>query len=480
MNYEPVIGLEVHVQLKTESKLFCSCSTEFGAEGNKHTCPVCLGWPGSLPVLNEAALKLAIRVGLALDCKVAERLKFDRKNYFYPDLPKAYQISQYDMPVNGRGELLIETKNVDGKMIERKIGITRAHLEEDAGKLLHEGIVDGSLVDYNRGGIPLLEIVSEPDLGSPQEAYDYLAALKAILQYLEVSDCDMEKGSLRCDANVSVRPVSQEKFGTKVEIKNLNSFKMVQKAIQYEIERQTEALENGETIVQETRLWNDAKGTTFSMRSKEEAHDYRYFPEPDLVPFTLSRTTVEEVRKTLPELPLERARRFIREFGIPEYDAYVLVQEKKIAGYFESCVREGANAKLASNWVQNELLALLNAKNIAIEDCSVSPHALAGLIRLVEQGTLSGKTAKDVLQEMAATGKTAEAIVKEKGLTQVSDTGLIEKAVEKAIAANPTAVAEFKAGKQKALGALVGAVMKETGGKANPKVVNEILHRKLE
>ena len=479
MNYEPVIGLEVHVQLKTESKLFCSCSTEFGAEGNKHTCPVCLGWPGSLPVLNEAALKLAIRVGLALNCKVAERLKFDRKNYFYPDLPKAYQISQYDMPVNGRGELLIETKNADGKMIERKIGITRAHLEEDAGKLLHEGIVDGSLVDYNRGGIPLLEIVSEPDLGSPQEAYDYLAALKAILQYLEVSDCDMEKGSLRCDANVSVRPVSQEKFGTKVEIKNLNSFKMVQKAIQYEIERQTEALENGETIVQETRLWNDAKGTTFSMRSKEEAHDYRYFPEPDLVPFTLSRVTVEEIRKTLPELPLERARRFIREFGIPEYDAYVLVQEKKIAGYFESCVREGAGAKLASNWIQTELLALLNAKNIAIEDCSVSPHALAGLIRLVEQGTLSGKTAKDVLQEMAATGKTAEAIVKEKGLTQVSDTGLIEKAVEKAIAANPTAVAEFKAGKQKALGALVGAVMKETGGKANPKVVNEILHRKL-
>jgi aspartyl-tRNA(Asn)/glutamyl-tRNA(Gln) amidotransferase subunit B len=290
----------------------------------------------------------------------------------------------------------------------------------------------------------------------------------------------MEKGSLRCDANVSVRPVSQAKFGTKVEIKNLNSFKMVQKAIQYEIERQTEALENGETIVQETRLWNDAKGTTFSMRSKEEAHDYRYFPEPDLVPFTLSRATVDEIRKTLPELPLERAKRFIKEFGIPEYDAYVLVQEKKLAGYFESCVREGASAKLASNWVQNELLALLNAKNIAIEDCSVSPHALAGVIRLVERGTLSGKTAKDVLQEMAATGKTAEAIVKEKGLTQVSDTGLIEKAVEKALAANPAAAAEFKAGKQKALGALVGAVMKETGGKANPQLVNKILCQKLQ
>jgi len=441
---------------------------------------VCLGWPGSLPVLNEAALKLGIRVGLALNCKVAERLKFDRKNYFYPDLPKAYQISQFDMPVNGRGELLIETKAADGKMVERKIGITRAHLEEDAGKLLHEGITDGSLVDYNRGGIPLLEIVSEPDLRSPQEAYDYLTALKAILQYVEVSDCDMEKGSLRCDANVSVRPVGQEKFGTKVEIKNLNSFKMVQKAIQYEIERQTEACEEGEAIVQETRLWDDGKGTTFSMRSKEEAHDYRYFPEPDLVPFTLSRELVKSIEAALPELPMARAKRFIKEFGIPEYDAYVLVQEKKLAGYFESCVREGAGAKAASNWIQTELLALLNAKNIAIEDCSVSPHALAGLIRLVEKGTISGKTAKDVLQEMAATGKTAEVIVNEKGLTQVSDTGLIEKAVEKAIAANPTAVAEFKAGKQKAIGAIVGAVMKETGGKANPKVVNEILQKKLQ
>ncbi|OGX13349.1 MAG: aspartyl/glutamyl-tRNA amidotransferase subunit B [Omnitrophica bacterium RIFOXYB12_FULL_50_7] len=498
MQYEPVIGLEVHVQLKTKSKLFCSCATMFGAEGNRNTCPVCLGWPGSLPVLNEVALKLGIRVGLALNCKVAERLKFDRKNYFYPDLPKAYQISQFDMPVNGRGWLDVETKGgqapfseekkkVPVPFITKRIGITRAHLEEDAGKLLHEGIADGSLVDYNRGGIPLLEIVSEPDIRSPQEAYDYLTALKAILQYIEVSDCDMEKGSLRCDANVSVRPVGQEKFGTKVEIKNLNSFKMVQKAIQYEITRQTEAIGDGETIVQETRLWNDAKGTTFSMRSKEEAHDYRYFPEPDLVPFTLSRETVEEIRKTLPELPLERAKRFIKEYGISEYDAYVLTQERKLAEYFEACLKGqilgkedlSLSAKLASNWIQTELLAMLNAKNIAIEDCSISPQALAGLIRLVEQGTLSGKTAKDVLQEMAATGKAAEVIVKEKGLTQVSDTGLIEKAVEKAIAANPTAVAEFKAGKQKALGALVGAVMKETGGKANPKVLNEILLKNL-
>ncbi len=482
MKFEPVIGLEVHVQLKTKSKLFCSCSTEFGAEGNSHTCPVCLGWPGSLPVVNETALKLGIKAGLALNCKVAERLKFDRKNYFYPDLPKAYQISQYDMPVNGKGFVDVETKSGErgtGNVERKRIGITRAHLEEDAGKLLHEGISDGSLVDYNRGGVPLLEIVSEPDIRSPQEAYDYLSALKAILQYVEVSDCDMEKGSLRCDANVSVRPVGQEKFGTKVEIKNLNSFKMVQKAIQYEIERQTRALEDGETIVQETRLWNDAKGTTFSMRSKEEAHDYRYFPDPDLVAFTLSRELVDGIRKTLPELPLERAKRFMKDYGLSEYDAYVLVQEKKLAEYFESCVREGAAAKLASNWIQNELLALLNEKNIAIETCLVSPHALAGLIRLVEQGTVSGKTAKDVLQEMAATGKAADVIVKEKGLTQVSDTGLIEKTVEKAIAANPTAVAEFKAGKQKALGALVGFVMKETGGKANPKLVNEILIQKL-
>jgi aspartyl-tRNA(Asn)/glutamyl-tRNA(Gln) amidotransferase subunit B len=430
-------------------------------------------------VVNEAALKLAIRAGLALNCKVAERLKFDRKNYFYPDLPKAYQISQYDMPVNGKGELLIETKDAAGKMVERTIGITRAHLEEDAGKLLHEGIVDGSLVDYNRGGVPLLEIVSEPDIRSPQEAYDYLTALKAILQYIEVSDCDMEKGSLRCDANVSVRPVGQEKFGTKVEIKNLNSFKMVQKAIQYEIDRQIESITDNGTIVQESRLWNDAKGTTFSMRSKEEAHDYRYFPEPDLVPFTLSRTVVEDIRKTLPELPLERAKRFIKEFGISEYDAYVLCQEKKIAEYFEECAKKGIDPKLASKRILNEFLAVLAEKKVAIENCPVTPYKFVELIKLEETGVLSSTSSKTVLFVMATTGQTAEEIVKEKGLTQVSDTGLIEKAVEKAIAANPVAVAEFKAGKQKALGALVGAVMKETSGKANPKVINEIFLKKL-
>lgn len=497
MQYEPVIGLEVHVQLKTKSKLFCSCSTMFGEEGNRNTCPVCLGWPGSLPVVNEEALKLAIRAGLALNCKVAERLKFDRKNYFYPDLPKAYQISQYDMPVNGKGWIDIEQR-AKGKeqsekqdamlsapcaMHAKRVGITRAHLEEDAGKLLHEGIADGSLVDYNRGGVPLLEIVSEPDIRSPQEAYDYLTALKAILQYVEVSDCDMEKGSLRCDANVSVRPAGQEKFGTKVEIKNLNSFKMVQKAIQYEIERQIDLVKDGETIVQETRLWNDAKGVTVSMRSKEEAHDYRYFPEPDLVPFTLSKETIAEIKKTLPELPLERAKRFIKEFGIPEYDADVLTKEKGIADYFEDYVKAGGDPKLGSNLIQTKVFAWLNEKKISIEKFQkkMPPKNLADLAHSIEDQTLSVRAAHlEVFPIMAEDGFDVLTIVKEKGLTQVSDAGLIEKVVEKAIAANPAAVAEFKAGKQKALGALVGFVMKETDGKANPQLVNKILCQKLQ
>ncbi len=479
MTYEAVIGLETHVQLKTKSKLFCSCSTEFGATGNAHTCPVCMGWPGSLPVVNREALRLAIRAGLALGCKVTERLKFDRKNYFYPDLPKAYQISQFDMPVNGRGEVEIETEDATGNKIEKKIGITRAHLEEDAGKLLHEGIVDGSLVDYNRGGTPLLEIVSEPDMRGAREAYDYLSTLKAILQYAEASDCDMEKGSLRCDANISVRPLGQKELGTKVEIKNLNSFKMVQRAIQYEIARQIEAVENGEKIVQETRLWNDVKGETVSMRSKEDAHDYRYFPDPDLVPFTLKREDIEEIRKTIPELPKVRAKRFVAAYEISAYDAGVLVQDKKLADYFESVVNAGISSKLAANWIQNELLSYLNSRNISIETSPVPDAEFAALLKLIEKGTISGKIAKDVLREMAETKKSAETIVNEKGFVQVSDTGLIEKAVEEAIAANPAAVAEFKAGKQKAIGAIVGQVMKKTQGKANPKVVNEILQKKL-
>ena len=479
MKYEPVIGLEVHVQLGTRTKLFCSCPTEFGAEPNRNTCPVCLGLPGSLPVLNEEALRLAIKAGLALHCKIAERLKFDRKNYFYPDLPKAYQISQYDNPVNGRGLMEIEYKDAAGKMVHKKIGITRAHLEEDAGKLLHEGIKDGSLVDYNRAGTPLLEIVSEPDIRSPEEAYEYLNALKAVLQYALISNCNMEQGNLRCDANVSIRPVGQEKFGTRAEIKNLNSFKAVQKAIQFEIERQTQLLDSGQKVVQETRLWNDEKSQTFLMRSKEEAHDYRYFPEPDLVPFTISRETVAQIQGTMPELPDARIRRFVNSYGMTEYDALVLVQEKVLGNYFEECIKEKVNAKLASNWMQSELLALLNANKLSIEVSPIKPKDLAGLIKLIENNTISGKIAKDVLPEMFASGKSAEAIVKEKGLVQVTDTKLLEEVAAKVIAANPKSVDDFKAGKAAALGFLVGQIMKETQGKANPKLVNEILTKKL-
>lgn len=478
-SYEPVVGLEVHVQLKTESKIFCACSTEFGREPNENTCPVCLGLPGSLPVMNEKALELAIKVGLALGCQISPRIKFDRKNYFYPDLPKAYQISQYDMPVSSKGHLAVKLKEDGARMVEKTIGITRAHLEEDAGKLLHEGVRDGSWVDYNRAGVPLLEIVSEPDLRSPEEAYQYLVSLKAILQYLGVSDCDMEKGSLRCDANVSVRKVGETKFGTKVEIKNMNSFRAVQKALAYEIKRQTAAVESSEKIVQETRLWNESKGETFSMRSKEYAHDYRYFPEPDLVPFSVSASHIEEVRKHLPELPQARLDRFEKAYGLSAYDAYVLVSEKPLADYFERCANEKVSTKLASNWIQSELLALLNAKKISIEESPVKPKDLAGLIRLIEQNTISGKIAKDVLPKMFESGKSAEAIVKEKGLVQVTDTKLLEEVADRVIKANPKVVNEVKSGKPQAIGFLVGQIMKETQGKANPKLINEILLKKL-
>lgn len=496
MKYEPVIGLEVHVQLGTKSKIFCACAVEFGAEPNKNTCPVCLGWPGSLPVLNRKALEYGIKIGLALNCEINERLKFDRKNYFYPDLPKAYQISQFDQPVNGKGFIEVEFKDAKGQLQKNKIGVTRAHLEEDAGKLLHEGIKDGSLVDYNRAGTPLLEIVSEPDIRSSEEAYAYLTALKAIVQYLGVSDCDMEKGQLRCDANVSIRPVGQEKFGTKAEVKNLNSFRAVAKAIDYEIQRQAKILDEGGKVNQETRLWNDDKGTTSLMRSKEEAHDYRYFPEPDLVPFTISRETVEEYRKALPELPAQQAERFVNEFKLSPYDSIVLVQEKERAKFFESTtagtlkifvvenikVTDEMKVKVsrsASTWIQSELLALLNEKNIPIEQSPVNPDQLAGLIHLIENNTINGKIAKDVLPLMFETGKTADEIVKEKGLVQVTDTKVIEEAADKVIAANEKSVADFKAGKQAALGFLVGQLMKATQGKANPKLANEILVKKL-
>lgn len=479
-DFEPVIGLEVHVQLRTKSKIFCGCSTQFGTEANANTCPVCLGLPGSLPVLNQEALWFGIKVGLAVNAKISDVIKFDRKNYFYPDLPKAYQISQYDKPVAYQGELNIEYKLKDGKgMIHKRIGITRAHLEEDAGKLLHEGVRDGSWVDYNRAGIPLLEIVSEPDIRSPEEAYEYLHHLKAVLFYLGVSDCNMEEGSLRCDANVSVRKIGESKFGTRTEIKNLNSFKAVQKAIQYEIERQVEAIESGEKLRQETRLWNEPKGQTVLMRSKEEAHDYRYFPEPDLVPFVVSEEQIKEIRKNLPELPQARIARFQTKFSLSDYDAYALVSDKPLADYFEDCVKAGGNSKLASNWIQTELLGALNERKIPFEKNPIAPAALVGLIQLIENNTISGKIAKDVLPLMIDEMKSAEQIVKEKNWIQVTDTKAIESVVEKVIAANPTVVEQYKGGKKQSIGFLVGQVMKEMQGKANPKLANEVLERKL-
>jgi len=475
--YETIIGLEVHVQLKTKSKLFCGCSTEFGALPNTHACPVCTGMPGILPVLNKKAVEYGIKSALALNCEVASCSIFARKNYFYPDLPKNYQISQYEEPLAKNGYLEIGTNS--GR---RKVGITRINLEEDAGKLLHDigsREIDGSLVDFNRCGVPLLEIVSSPEINNHEEAYSYLTTLKSVLKYLEVSDCDMEKGSLRCDANVSVRIVGEKELGVKAEVKNMNSFRAIQKALQYEVKRQIKALESGERIVQETRLWDEKRESTYPMRSKEEAHDYRYFPEPDLLPLVVDKRWIEEIRNTIPELPDRRRERFIREYGLSEYDAGVLTAEKPLADYFEQVVRLYDNAKAVTNWVMVELLGRLNAANREIEESPVSPGQLAELLKLIEKGTISGKIAKTVFDEMFNTGKNPQIIIKEKKLVQITDEKEIEKMVEEVLKENPGAIEEYRKGKQKALGHLVGQVMKKTQGKANPQLVNRILKEKL-
>ncbi len=478
MEYEVVIGLEVHVQLSTESKIFCACSAKYGAGPNENTCPVCLGMPGVLPVLNREVVERAIKTGLAMECKIASYTKFDRKNYFYPDLPKGYQISQYDLPIASKGKIEISVNG--GK---KQIGLTRIHMEEDAGKLLHGenlGDPDSSYVDLNRTGVPLLEIVSEPDIRSSEEAKRYLEKLKAILEYLEVSDCNMEEGSFRCDANVSIRPVGQEELGTRTELKNMNSFRFIQKAIDYEINRQTHVLEDGGKVVQETRLYDSAKGVTVSMRSKEEAHDYRYFPEPDLEPVVIDEQWIERARRQLPELPDARMERFVRQYDLPEYDAEVLTSGRPLADYFESAVKGAKSAKTVSNWVMGEVMRVLKEKNTSPADCRVKPDMLREMIGLIDSGAISGKIAKAVFEEMMESGARPAAIVEKKGLTQITDTSAIEAEVEKTIGANPKQVEDYKNGKIKLIGFFVGQVMKATKGKASPEVVNKILKEKLE
>jgi aspartyl-tRNA(Asn)/glutamyl-tRNA(Gln) amidotransferase subunit B len=475
--YEPVIGLEVHAQLQTLTKAFCACSTRFGDAPNSNTCPVCLGLPGALPVLNKKALQLALRASMAIRCKIQGRSRFARKNYFYPDLPKGYQISMYELPLAVEGSIDIE---VEGE--KKQVGITRLHMEDDAGKSLHEGFPDSdkwSYIDFNRCGVPLIEIVSEPDLRTPAEAYAYLTTLKQILEYTEVSDCNMEEGSLRCDANVSVRLRGATKLGTKAEVKNLNSFRYLAHALEYEIERQIGVLEAGGKIVQETRLWNVAAGRTEPMRSKEFAHDYRYFPDPDLLPVLLSDAMTAEVRKSLPELPDVKIARFQSDYDLTPYDAGVLTSGRALADYFEAAVRAGAPAKAASGWISGELLRRLNDAGKEIADCPVEPAALADLLTTIEKGEITAASGKKVFATMFETGKRAGDIIAAEGLAQITDTSAIEKIAREVVAKSPDNLAKYRAGNEGVFKFFVGQVMRETRGQANPQAVNEILKRVL-
>lgn len=473
--FETIIGLEVHVEMNTNSKIFCSCSTEFGAPPNTNVCPICLGHPGVLPVLNREALNKAIRASLALNCTIGAISKFDRKNYFYPDSPKAYQISQYDQPVGEHGYIEIE---VGGET--KRIGINRVHLEEDAGKSSHAADGSHTLVDFNRVGVPLIEIVSEPDIRTPEEAKAYLEKLKAIMQYCEISDCKMEEGSLRCDANISLRPWGQELFGTKRELKNMNSFSNVQRALEYEQMAQENILIAGGTIQQSTLRWDDAKRETITMRTKEDAHDYRYFPEPDLVQMEIDSAWVNEIRQSIPELPTERKNRYVKQYGLPVYDADVLTASKRVADFFEETVKLGADAKQVSNWIMGDFLAYLNQNNLEIHQAKVAPAGLAAMIGMIAEGKISSKIAKDVFKGMLESGKDPSVIVEEKGLVQISDEGAIAGFVEEAIANNPKAVDDYRAGNEKAIGALVGQVMKASKGKANPGLVNKLILERLQ
>jgi aspartyl-tRNA(Asn)/glutamyl-tRNA(Gln) amidotransferase subunit B len=482
--YEAVIGLETHCQLKTNTKVFCNCSTEFGTPPNTNICPVCMGYPGVLPVLNERVLEYAVKAGLALNSQIAPYSKFDRKQYFYPDLPKNYQISQFDLPIAEHGYLEIELVDADGNPIRKKIGITRLHMEEDAGKLVHggSGALSGStysLVDYNRTGVPLVEIVSEPDMTTGVEAAEYAQELRRILLYLGVSDGNMQEGSLRCDVNISVRPVGQKEFGTKVEIKNMNSFNAIQRAIEYEIERQTKAIEAGERIIMETRLWEEGSQRTISMRVKEGSSDYRYFPEPDLAPIEVPQTTLEKWRSELPELPAAKRHRYESDMQLSAYDARVLTDERAVAEYFESTVNGGANAKFAVNWIMGDIAGYLNQNKLNITEIALKPPILAELINLIESGTISGKIAKDILPELLTKGGSAKELVESKGLIQISDTGELEAIIEQVVAANPKELEQYRNGKTKLLGFFVGQVIKQTGGRADPKLTNQLVAKKL-
>ena len=482
--YEPVIGLEVHVQLLTKSKIFCGCSTRFGDPPNTNVCPVCLGLPGTLPVLNKKAVEMAVRAALALHCTVHEHARFARKNYFYPDLPKGYQISMYELPLATGGWLELD---VDGS--RKRVGITRLHLEDDAAKALHElppgvaplkrGEPEWTYVDFNRGGTPLIEIVSEPDIRTPEEAYAYLTTLKQVMLFTETSDCNMEEGSLRCDANVSVRPRGSAQFGTKVEVKNLNSFRYLQHALEFEIERHVAAFESGGKVEQETRLWNQAAGRTESMRTKERAHDYRYFPEPDLLPVHVSAEWREAIRATMPELPEAKRARFVEQYGITAYDAGVLTATRALADYFENVVRSGAPAKLAANWIITELLGRLNEMGKGISESPVSPERLAKIISLMANQTITTSGAKATLTISTNTGRDPEEIVATEGLRQISDTSTIERAVREVIEKNPENVAKYRAGNEGVFNFFVGQVMRATRGQANPQIVNEVLQRLL-
>ena len=479
--YEVVIGLETHVELSTFTKMFCGCKLSFGAESNSFTCPVCLGLPGSLPVINRKAIEFTIKIALALNCRINDYSIFHRKNYFYPDMPKNYQISQYDLPVGSDGYL-----EVDMGDYVRRVGITRVHLEEDTGKLIHTGVTgrisesDASIVDFNRAGTPLVEIVTEPDIRTPAEAKEYLINLRNLILYLAVSDCSMEEGSLRCDANISIRKTGEAGMGTKTEIKNLNSFRFLQRALEYEVQRQAELLESGEEVIQQTRHYDNLSDSTKPLRTKEEAHDYRYFPEPDLVPVLVDDRTIDKIRSTIPELPFARVRKYINEYGLPDHDSRFLAADRAIADYFEKCVSECAgSAKTVSNWMMGDFSALLNKEGQTIDKSRVSPEMLCRMIEMVDSGKISSKIAKSVFEEMFYSGTDPQELINSRGLEQISDEKILEEIIDKVIDDNPGPVQQFREGKDRAIGFLIGRVMARTKGQANPKIVNSIITKKL-